>query len=372
MASNVFNYIEKYKNYTFQEMKMNDIDMLIFSQLSYLNLTEVFKTQNDYKSIREIINILQETDYSPVGIAAVDTYKIIKAMNNTVRYSNIKIGNYIYKNEDELQFGVLTIKFDNNIIISFEGTDNTLNGWKEDFLLSYTYPTKGQILAKDYLSKIIKFDFNNYYVVGHSKGGNLALTSSMEQPYLKRLKIKRIYSFDGPGLKESEFYSKKYENIKNKLVNIIPNFSIVGVLLKQENVKVIKSNGLGIYQHEATTWQIKDNDFVYTEQMMLSKSLDEAINVWLKKYDVTDRKKIVDEVFKLFFDNGIQTVNDIKQNKLKLISIIVKSSLKIDDETRYIVLCIIKLLQQFRNETIKNGKIEIKNKINNTFKKQVE
>ncbi|MEI3499052.1 MAG: Mbeg1-like protein [Bacilli bacterium] len=59
-------------------------------------------------------------------------------------------------------------------IISFKGTDSSLIGWLENFRLAYEYPTYTQKLAIDYLKNNISFLDQDVYVVGHSKGGNLA------------------------------------------------------------------------------------------------------------------------------------------------------------------------------------------------------
>ena len=77
----------------------------------------------------------------------------------------------------------------------------------------------------------------------------------MRLSLLKKLAVKEIYSFDGPGLRENEFNSLNYKLMKKKLHNIIPDESMVGVLFNQENLDVIKSDAKGIMQHAATSWQ---------------------------------------------------------------------------------------------------------------------
>ena len=57
----------------------------------------------------------------------------------------------------------------------YRGTDLNLVGWKEDFMLSYATPVPAQTAALAYLKKAAGYTEGPLFLVGHSKGGNLAL-----------------------------------------------------------------------------------------------------------------------------------------------------------------------------------------------------
>ena len=113
--------------------------------------------------------------------------------------------------------------------------------------------------------------------------------------------------------------------IKDRLINIIPNYSIVGVLLNQENLNVIKSDAIGIMQHEISSWIVEDDHLLRCEESSLSKELDVSIKVWLTKTTREERRQIIDEVFDIFVKSGIKTTDDIKENKIKSANLILKN-----------------------------------------------
>ena len=75
-------------------------------------------------------------------------------------------------------------------------------------------------LTIKYLNKVVSIFDKKVIVAGHSKGGHLAIVSSMYSNFIVRSKIKAIYNFDGPGLREEQIDTKKYRNIENKILHI--------------------------------------------------------------------------------------------------------------------------------------------------------
>ena len=197
--------------------------------------------------------------------------------------------------------------------ISFEGTDELISGWKEDFDLSYMFPIPSQVEAIQYLNKCGSLKNKKIIVGGHSKGGNLALVSAMYCNFWIRRKIIKIYSNDGPGLLEEELNSHKMKKVKEKYVHIIPDKSIVGIMLGNCNDKVIKSSKSGILAHDALTWETEDNDFISSVLNTNSKQLNQIMNNWLNEYNFEQRMVCVEELFEIFKNNNINSLLDIKE-----------------------------------------------------------
>ena len=352
--NNLFKYIKKYGNLTFSEKTVTDVDILIFSQISYLNYTDAFKNINEIK-LSDLWKKTKKINDRVSGFAPKKAFKIMEDLCTKKRYMDLILKNYVYYLSDDIQFGALSIcGVDDNVYVVFEGTDDTVSGWKEDFELAYIYPTGSQKLAAKYLNETIKLFGPNIIVCGHSKGGNLALVGSMNTSFLKKRKIKKIYSFDGPGLKDEEFRSLNYMLIKNKLINIIPNASLVGVILNQENVTVIKSMGIGIFQHAATTWIVNDDKFELAKQDKLSEKLDISISRWLSKHDYKERKEIVEGIFSIFENAGMKKISDIKINNLENVHKIIKLSKNMSKETKDVINNSMKLFaNDFGKEIIK-------------------
>ena len=365
--NNLFKYIKKYGSSTFDEKEFTDIDVLIFSQIPYLDYNNVFTSNKDEIKLSALWEESKEYNTKPVNIALRKTIKIMETISTQKRYKDLILTNYVYHVADDTQFGAITIKASDYSYVVFEGTDDTLNGWKEDFMLSYLYPTESQKMAIKYLKNTIKLFGPKIIVCGHSKGGNLSLVSAMKLNIFKKNKIKKIYSFDGPGLKDEEFQSLNYKLVKKKLINIIPNASLVGVLLNQENIRVIKSMGIGILQHQPTTWIINDDKFELTVQNKLSKKLDVAITKWLAKHDYKEREEIITGIFSVLENANIKKISDIKMNKLESVYNIIKSSQNMSSETKNVINTSIKLLATDFGEEIINESKKIKQSLENTF-----
>ena len=288
-------------------------------------------------------------------------------MAETNRFGNSVIRNYVNEivTEAEQQFAAVEIVLeDGTSYVSFRGTDDTIIGWKEDFNLS-TGVVPAQERAVEYVRRVSENTSGMLRVGGHSKGGNLALVGAMRATVLKKMAIKEIYSFDGPGLRENEFTSLNYKLVRNKLHTIIPNESLVGVLFNQENLDVIKSDEIGIMQHAATSWQVSGDKFLRTTKSTLSDNLDKAIYDWLTNYDIETRKLIIDETFGLLEKSNIKRVSDISDNYLKSLFEILKASKTLDNQTKVVIFNCLKLLSTTLSKTLINMELaQLKKKIN--------
>lgn len=368
--NNIFKYIERYGNKTFEEHPVTELDILIFTQIPYIDFTSSFENTNDEIKLSDLWNRAKKHNIKTMGFGHKVAIKILEEICNTKRYKDLILKNYIYYLAEDTQFGAIMVEVPNDYTyVVFEGTDNTIWGWKEDFKLAYTYPTDSQKMAAKYLNKNIKLYGQKVIICGHSKGGNLALVGAMKTNIIKKMKIQKIYSLDGPGLKSEEFRSLNYKLVRNKLINIIPNLSIIGVLLNQENVKVIKSRGIGIYQHDVTTWLTEDDHLKSGIQDKLSKRLDESITTWLSKHDYKEREEIIEGIFSIFESSGIKTFNDI--NTLEEVYKIIKSTIDMSKETRDVILTSIKLLATgIGTDIINDSKQELQENIEKYFGKE--
>jgi len=231
----VIDYLKYYRDIPFTEVSLNQLDFLICAILVYLPLND-FKEAKSLKDFSKIALELENKDYD--GMMIPKSYEVLKYLQNAKRYANMKIMNFVNLKNEKTQFGACKFLMDKKTIIAFKGTDGSTIGWVENFRLLYDYPTYTQRLSLNYLEDNIKFNDKNVYVVGHSKGGNLAMASVMElsRPLFK--KVKKVYNFDGPGFLKKEFDSLKYRELLPKLVNIIPTGSVVGSLLFNKNYKI--------------------------------------------------------------------------------------------------------------------------------------
>lgn len=348
---NIIEYIEKYKNKSFEEEIFNEVDNVVLSMLSYLNFENLIDGNNKIKKIgKKFLQTCTYKEISKLGIAQKDAYNCLTKVVNTKRYENIEMLDYVYIGTKKEQFSAITFKIKKDLLyIAFEGTDNLISGWKEDFQLAYMYPVLSQIHAINYLNKTVKYFGPKIIVGGHSKGGNLALISALEINKLKQHKIIKIYNNDGPGLRKKEFQSKKYSKIKNKYIHIIPQNSVIGIMLRNEKYEVVKTNRKTIMSHYPISWVIEENKFKKASLRLKSKNLEKNVLEWLDNHNDYERKKMIDNTFKIFEICEIDDTRNLR--KIKNITKVINEIRNIDEETK-------QLAQDFIKQSIfKNNKI---------------
>ena len=274
---NINEYVIKYGDLTFEEKEFNDIDNLVFSSLSYLDysLTSINRKEHTLEYIgKEYLKIYDYKEIKVLGVAQKNAYKLLELVVNTKRYKDLIVHDYVYIINKNKQFSAMMFRINSELeYISYEGTDEVISGWKEDLELACFFPIPAQIDAINYAKKHIKIRGPYVIIGGHSKGGNLALVAAMYTPQLKQFRIKKVYNNDGPGLRRKEFESGKYRRIKRKYIHIVPDSSMVGILLRNDMYDVVKSNKNNIMSHAVINWIIEDDKLVKSALSDKSKKL---------------------------------------------------------------------------------------------------
>ena len=183
--------------------------------------------------------------------------------------------------------------------------------------MGYLDATPGQKKAVAYLNNMVGIGQWKVRVGGHSKGGNLAVYSAVHcRPIIKR-KIISVYSNDGPGFSKDMVASEAYQEMIPKIQTIIPESSIVGLILEhEEEVQVVKSTNVGVGQHDAMSWEVLGTHFVYTDKVAKqSVFIDETMRAWLMELDAVQREIIVEAVFEILDELNIRTVDDFTHLK---------------------------------------------------------
>lgn len=338
---NIFSYIDKYGCYSFDEVPFNEVDNLIFSSLAYVSLDKyVSNNRFNKKKIRVVGDKFFESyDKKVKNITATKVgVKVLRYIKDTRRYGDLLLYNYAYVGDCNQQFSAVTIEINKRLVyVSYEGTDHLISGWKEDFMMTYMFPVMAQRRAIDYLNKHFLFNNKDIIVGGHSKGGNLAMVAGMYANFFVKDRIVSIYSNDGPGLRKKELESKYYKSIEDRLIHIIPNYSLVGLLLRHgDNYDVIRSSRRSVYCHDMATWVVRDCRLERAELSSFSKILDEGMIKWLDKYDDKEREKFVEAVFLIFDRAGIDSLTDIMNNK-RLIFRLIREANDFDKDMRAII-----------------------------------
>lgn len=299
----IYDYLDYYKNCSFEEVGFNQMDAMLFACLVYLPIKS-FSENRSYKDFVSYAYTFYKDDYS--GVMKPSSFALLNKIKTSKRYENIIISNFKNVRNNDTQFGAMSVRFNDNLLIAFKGSDSSLISWIENLRLNYQYPTYTQSKGIKYAKDNILDSDKNVYLVGHSKGGNLAMCAGMEIPSGLRDKVKVIYNFDGPGFLKKE-YEKKFNLIKEKVVNIVPTGSVVGMCLYNDNFKSVKSKDLAFGEHYPVGWGVFGEFFVKTSLSRVSKQIHEMTTTNL---DAVDKKQLGETIEELCKGLGVDYDSD--------------------------------------------------------------
>ena len=357
---NIYEYIDNYGIYTFNEKEINMVDKVIFSCLSYIDYRGI--VNHEKITIKEAGRMhlgLHKLD--EVNIIAVrEANKILRYIKDTKRYKDCLLFNYVYEGTKHLQFGAVSIEYQKNrVYVSFEGTDQLISGWKEDLVLAYRTNTLSHKKAIKYLNKYYTFSNKHLIIGGHSKGGNLALVASIHANILVRTQIREVLNVDGPGLLDIEFYSKEFKKVLPKYKHIIPDNSLIGMCLNNTNETVVKATTNAPLSHLISYWEITDNNFILNELSPYSSELRIDLLNWVSKTHKNDIRKLTKNFQNIFESAGINSLIDIKKKK-RVIFELIEESKNMDPEAKRVLIDLIKIVIKSIGDTYIS---EIKTKI---------
>ena len=253
---------------------------------------------------------------------------LINQMATHPRFANLMLQKQIsiLDADRSLQFSALTCTSPDSsgpVIIAYRGTDHTLVGWKEDFMMSYSSPVPAQSHALALLQEVAESTGSRPLVLtGHSKGGNLASYAAAHASAEIQSRILEVASFDGPGLDDATMESAGYAQVRKKLHSVIPNGSVVGLLMNYHpDYTVVQSTTVGLFQHDPFSWEIMGGRFIEAPETTRSSQLmNETVHTWLGKCTAEEVQSFVETLFtaleKLYPQRGEEDLYEIRPASL--------------------------------------------------------
>ena len=316
-------YIKWRGDILFEEREFNEIDNLVFCTLSYLDMNGSLSSKDFIPLIDLYARIVSDSGLNIKNAdKALDRYKdFLFDASQSARFGNVVISDYVDMIDDakNLQFSAMVFHIDRRTsYIVFRGTDETITGWKEDFMMSFS-KTSAQETALKYTNAVMqKYKDNEFLIGGHSKGGNLALYTAENLSKENLDRIKHIYINDGPGLSEDVFGSINIEHIRSKTTKIIPEFCVIGKLFDTQfhHCKIVKSSASGIAQHDIGTWEVQDGELLLCrENTPESVWINQTFEQWLSGISIPERENIVNRLFDVLTLNGAVTIQDLSNDE---------------------------------------------------------
>ncbi len=301
-------YINTFGNKDFKERPFNDVDALIMAQLSYINFDLIMPTlkedANYSLKIKDIpLNKIKEL--SSDELTTKKNAPMLTSLKSSLRFRDIAI-KYIYKDSEleiNKQFFACTFMLANNLhYIAYRGTDLNLYAWKEDLSMSYIDCVPAQKEAINYLNKVTSLFDGEYYIGGHSKGGNLAFYAALMQDLDHINRTIKAFSFDGQGFYNNALFENEYFHLMYpKLVKIVPKNCVIGIMLNDiKHFEVVDAKSVGIFQHNPHNWIIDKNngEFKFLTRRSKQSYINElAVRNWIDSMTKEETILTVDVIF---------------------------------------------------------------------------
>ncbi len=373
MKGTIIDYLKEYADVSLKDEPMNDVDSLVLCQFSYLKFDGLVPLVTENGRSVSLQQLYEHSDYEK--LYGDERYEkenraLFEAMRKCVRFRNMKLNCYINiieaQADFETQFSAVTFLLeDGTMYVAFRGTDETMVGWKEDFNMAFLSPVPGQEFAVKYLNMVTARLPRDFYVGGHSKGGNLAVYAAMNCYPQARDRIRKIYSMDGPGFRPEVLEKCDFRQIEERTCKILPHSSLVGMLFEKDiRYQVVESRTFGLAQHNPFTWLVKDGHFVTVSDIYESRRfMDDTLNEWILSLDEQSLRTFVDTLFQILAASESDNLIDFTANLKRSMTGILGAMKDLDEDTQ-------KGLKQAVKALFEIGGLRIRQELKNRTQKR--
>ncbi|MBR2109257.1 MAG: DUF2974 domain-containing protein [Ruminococcus sp.] len=339
---NIFDYLKWRGDLSLEADGLNNLDILILARLSYLPLEGIVPEEYDKSiSIEEascefFIREMQD------GVFWKKDPHFLREIGRSERFKNLRLSasKSFMDRESKTQFYALTVDLGlGKRLISFRGTDNTLVGWQEVMSFCSLDTLPSQKKALEYFEKAANEYSGEFYLAGHSKGGNLAIYSAVSCKPEVRDRIISVYNFDGPGVNEEVFKSEAYIAVNDRINTFVPQSSVFGMILEHdEEFSIVKSAKRSFMQHDIYSWVVDGKDFIYLDKRTNSSYfINNTLNTLIDDMTPDEINEFIDAVFKVIESSDKTTVDGLQREWYKSYAKMLRSLVTLDKEERRLI-----------------------------------
>ena len=362
----IIDYVDWRGDLSFEISPFNEIDAVIFTQLAYIDFTEI--VNSDFSKpvlLKDVaVQVASSEDFEQrVNFGPLINSEIVTLLQKTAaskRFCNTKLCGFVSSTniEEEKQFASITFILENKInLIVFRGTDQSIIGWKEDFNMAFKLPIPAHIEAVNYFDKACKKLKGKICLAGHSKGGNLSIFAGTYCIPKNQNRISKIFNFDGPGFEQIVLNDKRYINIQEKIKTFVPKKSIVGMLFDTNTDRtIIESSNNGIMQHDPLTWNVMGTSFVPADELSYeSEFINKTLKNLFNKIEKDKREAFIDTVFGIIESTEANNLTQITENLFRTSSKMLQYYKNMDSETKEILFETVKIFLKSARDTVQTS-----------------
>ena len=358
--ANIIDYVLWRGDLPVAQVPLGEVDALILSYLSYMPMDGIVPGEDGGEPVplRDAALAMlgrSERENSPLAYSVKDDRKLLAALAQSVRFGTMRLCAFVNRvdGEAEEQFSAVTFLPEAGpALIAYRGTDNTVVGWQEDFNMCFESEVPAQRDAAAYAEHMAQVLNGGIILGGHSKGGNLAAYAELFVSGETHRCIRAVYNFDGPGFNEEIVGSAAFAQRKRCVQTFVPQSSIVGVLMENDEVMtVVRSDGVGIFQHNPYTWQVMGGSFIpLPERTDSSRFADETVRHWLASLSPDVRRRAIDGIFEVLGASDGRNVADLFEPR-KAMGVL-RAAGSMDEATRRAVEETFRLLGEALRENV--------------------
>lgn len=334
-VANLQDYVRWRGDLTFEERGFNMVDNLVLVALAYLDLDGIVPGRNGggHVTVKDAaVRMLARGDEADVRRLNQVPTSLLSDLAETARFGSARLSRYvdIIDPGEGVQFAALTVELgDGTVFVAFRGTDMTIVGWREDFVMSFEL-MPAQVLAAGYLQQVLEETDRPVRVGGHSKGGNLAVYAAARAAAAHDGRINAVYCDDGPGMGPEAAAAACTGRIEDRVVRIAPTFSVVGMLFASEPPDhIVASDARGLAQHDLMTWQVEGTDLVGEPGLdPLAVEINAAVAGYLDDADLEERRKVTEAVFGSLSAGGAVLIQDVAATSFGGVELVLLSLLR--------------------------------------------
>ena len=330
----IIDYVRWYSELPLDVLPFNEVDNLVLCGLSYWKFPDLDWGRKKH-TLRECFEQLNGAPVEMMTAEKDETMPdFVRFAAASRRFGDLLVSDYVdeFFPEVPIQFSAVTFHLDRfTKYIAFRGTDSSIAGWKEDFMISFT-KTKAQELSLQYLQEHIR-PGKSYYVGGHSKGANEVLYAAAMLSKKKRTQLKRLFINDGPGFCEDVLDPSLIDAINPISTAIRPEYCVIGKIFepKIDDCRIVKSTQKVGMQHSIFSWGIDAGSLALAERYdPQSLAIEAYFDKWLENVSTEERKSFTDSIFDSLTEDGSVTLSDVMDKWPASIENVIVSMLEAD------------------------------------------
>lgn len=351
----IFDYLDWRGDLPFSVSPFNEVDNYIVAKIGCCDFDGI--VPKDAQAVP--IGAALDAYFDAVGgdarfgvLCSAKLTPLLRRLPATPRFRDLTLSGFVRRALPERteQFSALTVSFpDGTHYVSYRGTDDTLYAWKEDCMMALSGAVPAQRDAADYLAWAASAYDGPLRVGGHSKGGNLAVYAAANAPTAVQTRIGVIYNNDGPGFDAAFLDSPGYRAVRERILTLLPQFSIVGTLLEQDtNCTIVRSARFGIAAHDGFNWGVRGTAFLRCDDLSRSsRAFDATMERVLGQMDMDERREFIETLFRILTATGAVTLTDINERRLRKALSIARGMAKEKTVSRFVAEVIEQMVKEY-------------------------